>query len=394
MQKQVEPDVAIIGGGVAGLWLLNRLTQLGYSAILLEAGSLGGAQTHKAQGIIHGGMKYALQGVLNPASQAIADMPSLWLQCLQGRGEIDLSAVPILSEHQYLFSTGKLAGKLTGFFAQVALKGRVSELSRADYPLVFQHPQFKGLVYSLDEMAIDVPALVQALAQTQQARIFKIAALQAQDLQWEGQDRLAAVSVRSMQGEGVEVKAKQFIFTAGLGNELLTQVPTIETQRRPLHMVLVKTDFVFPVFAHCFGKGQTPRITITTHKAADGKTVWYLGGQIAEEGVARDALEQQACAKKELSDIFPWLDFSGAHVTSFLVDRAEPKQAGGKRPDYVTINEVGNVMVAWPTKLALAPCLAHDVIKKLTITPNACDLTALQDFGLPPLAKPVWDELL
>ncbi len=55
MQKIVETDVAIIGGGIAGLWLLNRLRQLGFATILLESGTLGGGQTNKAQGIIHVG---------------------------------------------------------------------------------------------------------------------------------------------------------------------------------------------------------------------------------------------------------------------------------------------------------------------------------------------------
>lgn len=33
-------DIAILGGGVAGLWSLNRLRQAGYNAILIESSSL------------------------------------------------------------------------------------------------------------------------------------------------------------------------------------------------------------------------------------------------------------------------------------------------------------------------------------------------------------------
>src|SRR5665213_2066743 len=57
MQKSATADIAIFGGGIAGLWLLNRLRTAGYSALLFESGALGGGQTNKAQGIIHGGMK-------------------------------------------------------------------------------------------------------------------------------------------------------------------------------------------------------------------------------------------------------------------------------------------------------------------------------------------------
>ena len=55
-------DIVVFGGGIAGLWLLNRLRDEGNDAILLEADGLGAAQTLASQGIIHGGLKYALGG--------------------------------------------------------------------------------------------------------------------------------------------------------------------------------------------------------------------------------------------------------------------------------------------------------------------------------------------
>src|SRR5438445_5157476 len=160
MNKTVETDIAIIGGGITGLWLLNRLREQGFSAILLESATLGGEQTHKAQGIIHGGMKYALQGSLTAASDAISRMPEVWQSCLSGVGSIDLRDVPVLSTHQYLWTTSALSSKLAGFFASVALKGDVKSLKRAEFPAIFQNPQFKGQLYSLDEMVIDVHALI------------------------------------------------------------------------------------------------------------------------------------------------------------------------------------------------------------------------------------------
>ncbi len=57
--QTVTVDLVIIGGGVAGLWTLNRLRNAGLNAILLENSSLGGGQTMHSQGIIHSGAKYA-----------------------------------------------------------------------------------------------------------------------------------------------------------------------------------------------------------------------------------------------------------------------------------------------------------------------------------------------
>ncbi|MDV7214119.1 FAD-dependent oxidoreductase, partial [Azotobacter beijerinckii] len=75
MFPALSTDVLIVGGGIAGLWLSARLRQAGYATLLAENASLGGGQSVKSQGIIHGGTKYALHGALSGASEAIAEMP-------------------------------------------------------------------------------------------------------------------------------------------------------------------------------------------------------------------------------------------------------------------------------------------------------------------------------
>ena len=98
--KQLNVDVVIFGGGIAGLWLLDRLRQAGYQTLLLENKSLGAGQTRFSQGIIHGGTKYALTGKLTASSESIFAMPQIWRDCLQGKGEVDLVntrfAVPLI----------------------------------------------------------------------------------------------------------------------------------------------------------------------------------------------------------------------------------------------------------------------------------------------------------
>jgi hypothetical protein len=65
--------------------------------------------------------------------------------------------------YQYLFSSSKFTGKLTEFFASLALHSKMEPLQASAYPVVFQNPQFEGMVYVLDEMTIDVQALVREL---------------------------------------------------------------------------------------------------------------------------------------------------------------------------------------------------------------------------------------
>jgi hypothetical protein len=139
--------------------------------------------------------------------------------------------------------------------------------------------------------------------------------------------------------------------------------------------------------------GPRPRITITTHHLQNGGSVWYLGGLIAEEGVKRSRSEQIKEAKKELENLFPWLDFSTASFSTFMIDRAEPKQKSGLKPESTFSQTVKNVTVAWPTKLALAPKLSAEILQVIK-NMSAClhDVHELRAWPMPPLATPVWED--
>lgn len=390
MASVISTDVLIVGAGVAGLWLNARLRRQGFSTVLVENHSLGGAQTLKSQGIIHGGAKYALHGALTGASEAIADMPRRWREALAGDGELDLSGVHLLSEAHYLWSPGTLAGNLTSFFASKAVRGRVDQVKGDQLPPALQNPRFKGKVYRLAELVVDVPSLVERLAEL--AGDSLLAGQKVEPL-FEN-ERLIGLRV-----DGLDILAQRIVLSAGQGNaELLAslEINVPAQQLRPLHMVMVKGPSLKPLYAHCLGGGPKPRITVTTHPAANGEWVWYVGGDIAEaEGVARTPDEQIAAAKKELTSLLPWVDLSQAQWATLRVDRAEPAQSGLVRPDNAFLADTGRLLVGWPTKLALAPDFSDRVIHALEqdgIKPG--NVPALPDFPRPPLGKTAWEQLL
>ena len=397
MNKTASTDIVIFGGGIAGLWLLNRLRAVGYSALLLESGALGGGQTVKSQGIIHGGMKYALTGSLTSEAVEMADMPDIWRACLVGKGELDLSAVPVLSNHQYLWSPQKFASRLTGFLAGAALASKVESVDKKDYPVIFQNPAFKGEVYALNEMVIDVPVLIRELVKANQDAVYQIEPLNHQELKFNENGQLVSATVY-FAGKAVEISAQHFVFAAGSGNEVIInklKKDAVAMQRRPLHMVMVQLPFDYAVYAHCMGLGTRPRITITTHHTLSGKTIWYLGGQLAEDGVKRSKEEQIAAARKELETLFPWLDFSHAQFATFHIDRAEPKQRGMLKPETSFAKTIQNITVAWPTKLALAPKLTREIMAifdETKLTPRVFDTRELRAWPMPPVASPAWEE--
>ena len=386
--KQLNVDVVIFGGGIAGLWLLTRLRQAGYQTLLLENEALGAGQTRFSQGIIHGGTKYALTGKLTASSESIFAMPKIWRDCLEGKGEVDLSSAKILSEHQYMWSTPSLLSRLSGFFASRVVRGRMQAVKKEQYPAAFQNKKFKGKVYRLDEPVLDASSIIDALAKPNINNIMQINSIEHFSEK--------ELSIESSAGDIWNISTTKIILAAGKGNaELLKRMQQSipEMQLRPLQMVMLRGGLPEKLYAHCLGASVNPRITITSGEDKQGDIVWYLGGQLAEDGIHRTSEQQINEAKKELQSLMPWLNFDVIEWATLNIDRAEPKQKQGQRPATSFYYENNNIITTWPTKLALAPNLANDVLNELekqNIKKSAA--AEMPDFIHAPVADLPWQE--
>jgi glycerol-3-phosphate dehydrogenase len=389
IRNSIDVDVAIVGGGIAGLWLLNVLTQRGLDVLLLERTTLGDGQTIASQGLIHGGVKYALGGMLTGAADAVARMPARWRKCIEGAGEIDLRSVRVPSPSFYMWANNSALGQLGAFFASKAVRGRVRRLTRDMYPVAFAHSSFDGIVYELDDFVVDVPSLLTALAAPHAARIVN-ADVTPHAIQMDAHGEIDGIDLPNRY-----VRATIYVFAAGAGNDALIQrlgsgAPRM--QRRALKQVLVRATANVPVYAHCIG-GLTrpePRLTITTHAIDAAGATYYLGGQLATDGVARGDTEQIAHARRELAELLPWLDIRDADFRVLAIDRAEPLTPGMVRPDQSFVARCGNVLVCWPTKLALAPDLGDRVLAALAGVPvHACSSSVSLAHSVP-IATPPW----
>ena len=360
-RNRIRTDVAIVGGGIAGLWLLDVLQAQGHRTLLLERSAFGDGQTAASQGMIHGGLKYALSGVLTGASEAIAGMPDRWRQCLSGAGDVDLSAVRVLSDNYYMWANDATLGQIGSFFASKLLRARIRRLEPVEFPPAFAFPTFRGVVYELQDLVLDTTSLLETLANRHRTRTLR-AEVRPEDLHVAGDGTVEAIRL-----EGLDVVADRYVLCAGAGTEaLLRALPPAapRMQRRPLKQVIVESRHGMPFYAHCI-TGLTrpePRLTVTTHRRRDGSAVFYLGGQLATDGAARGEADQLRIAREELLRCIPWLDFGGARLATYTIDRAEPLTRGGRRPDEAFVASTANVLVCWPIKLSLVPDLGDRVL--------------------------------
>lgn len=399
MTPTYSTDILIFGGGIAGLWLLNRFRNEGYQAILLESKSLGGGQTLASQGIIHGGLKYALSGSIGGATQAIADMPERWRQCLAGNGDVDLSSSRILSESYYMWSDSGLRSKLKTFLGSKSLRGRIEAVEAASYPNFFKQATVAGSLYKLPDFVLDTESLIEALVRRQVDHIFKIDS-GAVEFVRDAAGSIDAISIAGAGGE-LTLNTQRTIFCAGEGNQQLiqqAQLKTPSTQTRPLKMLIVKKRGLPPVYLHCIGDSfsLTPKLTVTSHVDSRGEAVWYLGGEIAEAGVAKTDEQQIEAGKRLVAELFPWIDFDLAQWRCLTINRAEANIKNDYRPDDAFFIEEDKVVTAWPTKLTLTPSLADKLVEHFaadSLRPRQHD-NSLQLSGQlqpPEIAAAYWD---
>lgn len=393
MPNEISTDILIFGGGAAGLWLLGRLRRAGYEALLLEAARLGEGQTRHAQGIIHGGTKYSLHGAVSASAEAVAAMPARWRACLQGGGDMDLGAVRVLSEHHYLWSTASMTSRMSGFLASHAMRARSRALSGDQRPAVFRNDAFRGQVYELDEPVIDAVSLVHALAEPRLERTLQLPDREQWSLR--ADDHAVVLEMQQPETGALALRAQAAVFAAGAGNATLLAAldrPEPRMQRRALHMVLARGALP-DLFAHCLGASRNPRVTVTTHSRRGDRAVWYLGGQLAEDGVGRSRDAQIDAARGELRTLLPWIDIGALEWSTLPIDRAEPAQPDGARPAGAFARWDRRVVTVWPTKLALAPLVSDRVLSLLRehdVQPRV--EPAAVDWPRPAYAPPPWEE--
>jgi len=390
--EQVHVNALIIGGGATGLWLLDQLRREGRSALLVESKSLGTGQTIAAQGILHSGLKYSLQGLLTASAREAREMPAIWRQCLKGDSRPDLSHTQIRSQAFYLWGTNSASSKLGMWGARLGLQVTPQAVSPHNAP-----PLLKGCpgsIFSVAEQVISCESLLSDLATTNQDQIVQVAEHGGTEIRLHSDGRVRSVVLNSPDGQQVEVIADWNVFAAGRGNAALRIAAGLEPrkqQTRPLHMVMIRGGLQ-EFYGHCVD-GATTRVSITSARRHGGEIVWQVGGKIAEEGVEMDRADLITRARTELLETMPGISLADAWWATYRVDRAEGVTRTGGRPDSFRVEQEGNVLTAWPTKLVLVPQLIQSLAGTVRSLParRLEELEKLASWPRPLVAKAPWD---
>ncbi|MHC4947812.1 MAG: NAD(P)/FAD-dependent oxidoreductase [Planctomycetota bacterium] len=393
----LDLDVVIFGGGASGLWLLDGLVRRGHRVLLLEAGDLGSGQTVASQGIIHGGLKYALRGLLSASARSIRTMPGVWRRCIAGEDAPDLTGTRLRAEFCHLWRTDTFASRLAMAGARAGLRVAPVPLEPHARPEVLA--RCPGMVARLDEQVIEPVSFLALLADRHADRILRIDA--ASGLEFAaaggggGGDAPLVRLINPDSGAPADLRAHRIVLAAGAGNADLREKLGLDAaamQRRPLHMVVVRGELP-PLNGHCIDGGQV-RVTITSTRDFAGRVVWQVGGRVAEAGIDLDPAALVTMADRELRAVIPGLDLTGSAWSTYRVDRAEAATDRRRRPDDIFVRREGPVVTAWPTKLALVPRLAERIEEELAppAPGTAGYVDAVARWPRPAVAAPPWEE--
>ena len=318
-RRSFSVDAAIVGGGIGGLWLANLLDRRGLSVVVCEPKGVGGTQTLASQGIVHGGIKYALDGTA-PLAGALKEMPDRWRACLGGTGEIDLREVGVLAE-------------------RIAI-------------------HVGDETVEVDDFVVDIASLVRRLAAPIARRI--VATTVAPDSlvgDGSGVDRIEL--------DACTIHARVYVLAAGAGNTALAQRAGFShalMQHRPLRQTMVRLRQGVPVYAHWMtSRGDAePTLTVTSHGSQ-----LRIGGAVADDGANRDEAAQIALVKDLLRQAFPDIDIENAGFDTFVAVRAEPASDAIRDLEDAYVARHGNCLLCLPVKLSLAPRLGDLVSSEL-----------------------------
>ncbi len=392
--QTVDVDCLLLGGGVSGLWLLNRLRAAGYSALLIHDGAeLGGIQTLNSAGMIHGGLRFGLGALRN--DHALEAMPGIWRNCLQGSGELDLREVTLLSDAQHLWAEPDARARAILFAAAMTGSAKVRRLPADQRPELLRHPSLRGEVYRIEHPVIDAASLVRVLAAPQADAVYQAG---QNELHLETDGRLGTRAVFIRKGAvQIRIHPRRVFLTAGAGNNALLQAVGLSRpmmNRKPVHMTCVLHADLPEIHGHCYGIAPRPRLTLTSHRLPGG-LMWYVGGEVAENGVNRDEATQIAAVRTELARLLPWVNLAGARYHTLMIDRIYPAERSLRAPVQAHVRSFGNNRLVWPTRLVLAPDAARQALESLGTEGFGPEHAQPDSLPLPRPAPgvPLWEKL-
>ncbi|OGN25686.1 MAG: hypothetical protein A3B17_02170 [Candidatus Yanofskybacteria bacterium RIFCSPLOWO2_01_FULL_45_72] len=371
-------DVLIVGGGIAGLWLLDECRRSGYDVLLLESKALGSGQTIASQGILHGGLKYSLARASNGFINNIKKMPPIWQACLSGLREPNISSVRLRGKYCCMWTANSFLSRISQIGVQIGFSSVTAFMAKDERPIPLR--DCPGKILRVDEQIIDPKSLLAVLAKRNLKTI-----IHAPSFNFSSE---LVTIYHPENGDRVLFKPKIIIFAAGKSNSLLRKIHGLDSSImvcKPLPILVVSGNLP-ELNGYCIDFVKA-RAIITTQRTNANHAVWQVASETAMQKSEGNFINY---AWQELRSALPGFKWPDITLSTYTSNRAEI-MTGGVRVNNSYALRDGNIITAWPTKLVLAPYLAEQVLKMLPAPSNNKNgVIVCKDWPRPKIAPFPW----
>lgn len=393
----VDVDALIVGGGVAGLFILNDLVAAGYSAALVERTRLGGEQTNHSHLYLHRGHVYTKAAL----SESLRDAAKLWDEWLAARPADERPGSKPGERTYFGFALDATADEHTVSWDEAGIA--YTEVEQPDWPEAIAPGRGRGRsvtrrLYETSAVCVTGEWLINELLRDVREDVGKIDDIETIEVNQHGS--VASVRARLADDGGtVRFRPRMIVLAAGFGNRRLVDLLKASAKSakaskavRPnatwmqtirwAHMLVIRgPSRDLPPLTGIF---DPSRLFIVSRHVSPDETVWIVSDDISPppktvfEMLENDERVWFPDVWENLQRLAPsifakperlrWGIYSApkAEVTIRKKRLPDGRMSDGRVPDgHVDDLGIPNVRAVWPTKLTLAPAVSRRVVEQV-----------------------------
>jgi glycine/D-amino acid oxidase-like deaminating enzyme len=352
-ERRFAGDVLIVGAGIVGVLLADRLGAAGIESTLVEAVGAGAEQSNHSHGYLHRGHAY-----LDASPQflaAFARAHALWEPLLDSLG-----ATPVTGS-----SAVALADPITRDSVVATWRRAGLPFEPADTP-----PGFRdgcGTVFRTREPTYDVTGILQALLHRHQG--VQTVLGRATRLVHDGRGLLVGAEVSTSRGV-VLLAARHVVLAAGTGNPKLVRTLQWDAGRTYVRtsMMMVLHSAGLPTVSAVLPEPEQTGLFVVS-RPGDNMPVWLVSNFVSfpgQDADARTIADWSSDICRTLRRVTEVVDLPDLHSGVYLAPKAELR-ADPRQLNVYEAEDYGipNLSVLSPTKLTFAPTLVEDVATRL-----------------------------
>lgn len=256
----LKVDVAVVGGGLQGLFVLKELLRRNYSAVLFSKGALGAGQTSHAHAFLHEGHMFRRADNVKQAQSSYSEwrtyLDEPGAKAWEGDfyfGDIDPSE---FQKHSAIWNQN-----ISGLATTKSCEAPSHFTSRLTF--------WRGR-----GTCLNTPQLVERLARDYEPHIGLVDRLITLD----GTPERVLIEAHNSRGEPIRVEARTVVAAAGVGNQDILGLcgnSPLRQQTVKAHMLAVRSAELEPL-AGFFRPMLERKAMFIAPRVLDGATVWLI----------------------------------------------------------------------------------------------------------------------